>query len=465
MKKRVLHLSLLLISISVVVFLLSSPCFPQEEKRFQIVGEIFGVPVPIGNYYFAKRVVLTFNAKWRPTPKDEEELEDLVWQELILSYEAYRRGIEASSKEIDEHIDKILKAEKVNFDWRKEKEKFEEWTKNKLGVSPQVFRNQIEHLIKLEKLQKQVIESIEPEVTEEEAYQKFLDECNTLSVELVQFDELKEAEKFYKEVSKPQKEGALEKLIWEDLLLSYEAFKRKVEVTKEEIEKNIYRYLREREVRFNWKKDERKFKTWLKGNLGLSQEEFKKFIIHFAKIDKLRQLIYRKEAPPISEERYTYFLREKRDIERAYQRFSKEFGFPQNAVLIFPTFQDAEVFYKRFKREATPWEDRKRKEPDRFKRPGFVALDFLIHMWGFKREDAYRMIERKVGDIYPPAPIYKGYGVFKILRVRKANPSDFNKRRDYYFERIKKIKKYQGFKEWLRDLKEDANIKIYKEKF
>jgi parvulin-like peptidyl-prolyl isomerase len=283
------------------------------DKDEEIAGEIFGVPVPLSNYYFAKKVVLTFNANWRSTPRDEKELEDLVWQELILSYEAFRRGIEVSDEEINEEIDKILKSQKVDFDWRKDTKDFKKWVKDKLGEDIETFRNQIIHLLKLEKLRKQVLDNIHPQVTEEEAYQKFLDEYNTLSVELIRFDDLEEAKKFYKKI---------------------------------------------------------------------------------------------KKNPKI-------------------------------------------------------WEKEKQRNPDLFKRPGFVALDFLLHMWKFKRADVYKMIKMKEGEFYPPAPIYKGYAVFKILKIRPAEPKKFKEKKNYYFERVKMIKKYEGYKKWLEDLKKEAEVKVY----
>ncbi len=308
--KRIILNGLLLIAI---VSVISEPTFSlAQEKDNKIAGEFFGIPVSLDNYYFAKRVVLTFNAKWRGIPRTERELEDLVWQELLFSYEAFRRGIEVTDKEINDEIDKILKEEKVEFSWRDDVEEFKKWTEEKLKESVELFRNQVEHLVKIEKLRQQVLDSIKPDVTEQEAYQKFLDEYNTLSVELIQFDNLQEAQSFYRKISK-----------------------------------------------------------------------------------------------------------------------------------------NPEV-----------WQQRKKQEPKIFKRPGFVALDFLIHMWGFHRDDAYKMIESQVNTFYPPAPIYKGYAVFKILQIRRANTEEFAKRRDYYFRKIENIKKYEGFKKWAKELKESAHIKI-----
>ncbi len=300
--------------IFVLAFMVNlSLSFAQEEPRPELAGELFQTPVPSGNYYFAKRVVANFSAKWRVPPQGPEELEDLVWQELVLSFEAFKRDVTVTKEEINEEIVKMLKNDKAEFDHTQDIEAYQEWVKLKLDEPVEVFENQLEHLIKLEKLRQEVLDSITPEVTKKEAHRKFLDEYNTLSVELLRFDDLEEAKAFYKQV----------------------------------------------------------------------------------KVD------------------------------------------------------------------SQAWEKRKEEIPGEFKRPGFVALDFLIHMWKFDRKDAYKMLKKKVDSFYPPAPIYKGYAVFKILKIRTANKEEFSKRRDYYFDKMTMIKKHQGFKDWLQDLKEEANIKVF----
>jgi len=302
-----------------VVFFISAltVCFSQEEKEEdKPAGEFFGIPVSMGNYYFAKRAVITFGAKWRGVPRTEEELEDLTWQELLLSYEAFRRGIEVTDKEKEEEIDRIMLAEKTEFNRKEDKQAYEKWAEEKIKGSVELFENQIEHLLRIEKLRQQVLDSIEVKVTKKEAYQKFLDEYNSLGVELIQFDDsqLKEAEKLYKQArSNPE--------VWE-------------------------------------KKKEEK------------AESFK-------------------------------------DLKGPY------------------------------------------------------ALDFLINLWGFDRKDAYRMIKMRQGRFYKPAPIYKGYAVFKIIAIRKADPKEFDTREDQYFDKVRNMKKYQGLKDWAEELKKQANIKIF----
>lgn len=439
-------------------------CFAQDiqDKPQELAGEFFGMPVPAGNYYFAKRVVMTFNASWRGIPRDEKELEDLVWQELLFSYEAFKRGITAKEEEIDEEIDKMLKAEKAEFKWRIDKEAFQNWVKEKLGAPVELFRNQMAHLVTLEKLRKQIIDSFVPEVSEKEAYQKFLDEYNSLSVELVQFDDLSEAKKFYEQATQPLTAGALEELIWEDLILSDAAAKRKIEVQPDEVDVVMEKLLREEKVNFRWKEDKENFKKWIEEKIGISEEFFRKCLRQLTMIDKLRQKIEAKEEPEINTlEVYQKLLTDAGTVEAAYSKFFEALTTPADDILRFNNLNEAGQFYKKIKRRPGSWDEKKRKEPKLFKQPGFVALDFLINMWGFKREDSYKMMDKEAGAFYPPAPIYKGYGVFKILEIRKADDAEFAKRKDYYFDRVKMIKKYDLYKEWVEELKKKANIKVY----
>jgi len=82
-------------------------------------------------------------------------------------------------------------------------------------------------------------------------------------------------------------------------------------------------------------------------------------------------------------------------------------------------------------------------------------------MWKFPQKAVYDMIEMQIGEIYPPAPIYEGYGVFKVLDIRRADESKFAKRKASYFMQLRSRAKYEGFKGWLEDLRKNADIQIY----
>lgn len=170
------------------------------EKRPVFVGKLFDAEVPEENYYFARGVLAVFGNKWGSQPQTEEEINKATWDQLLLSYEAFRRGVDVNREEIEQEIDKILQSEKVEFDWRKDKEAYEKWVRGKVNEPRELFENQIRHLLQIEKLRQIVMESIEPTVKEKEVYQEFLNEHNTLGVELVEFEVKKEATKFYNEV-------------------------------------------------------------------------------------------------------------------------------------------------------------------------------------------------------------------------------------------------------------------------
>lgn len=171
-----------------------------KEENKEVAGEIFGTPVPIGNYYFAKRTLMVFGTKWGLEPATAQQLEDAVWDNLLLSFEAYRRNIEVSDQELEEEITKTLGSEKLDFNWKENKEAYEGWLKNKLNEDSQLFGNQLKYLIQIKKLRQLILDGISPGVTEEEALQKFIDEYNTLDTELAQFENEKDAQEFYKKI-------------------------------------------------------------------------------------------------------------------------------------------------------------------------------------------------------------------------------------------------------------------------
>ena len=135
----------------------------------------------------------------------------------------------------------------------------------------------------------------------------------------------------------------------------------------------------------------------------------------------------------------------------------------------FDTLEEAQQFYEQVKNDPDAWKkaaikDRQSIPEDRsFRQPGFVALEFLIEMWKFPKKAVFDMIEMEIGEIYPPEPIYEGYGVFKILDVRRADESNFSKHKESYFKQLRLRKKYNGFKDWLSNLRKNADIQIYME--
>ena len=169
----------------------------RHPTQVEYVGKFFDLEVPAENYVFIKGGLVLFGNKFGAMPKSLEEEEDCIWEQLLLSYEAHRRGIIVVQEEINNEVQNTLQADKVAFDWRKDKEAYEKWIKEKTNASSVLFENLIRHNLQIQKLREQVMESLTVTVSEKEARQEFLNEHNAISVELVEFSRKKEAQAFY----------------------------------------------------------------------------------------------------------------------------------------------------------------------------------------------------------------------------------------------------------------------------
>jgi hypothetical protein len=305
--------------LTVLCAMILSCAFAADQARVadqgdELIGEFSGwqTPVALTNYYVVKGAIIVFGTRWGTSPQTEQELEDRVWEQLVLSCEAFRQGVKVEDKELEDEIDKMLKAEKVSFDWKKEKDAFASWVRDKTKENVELFQNQLRHLIQLEKLRKKMLDTFKPQVTETEARNEFINEYNTIELELKQFDQLKEAEVFYKKMKNP--------------------------------------------------------KLWVEAG---------------------------------------------------------------------------------------------KKDPKFAQHPGFVSFEFLINMWKIPKDDLYKMLGMDIDSVYHPIPVYKGYGVIRILKKRAADPAEFPKVRDSYFKQVEMIKKYEELNAWLNKLKVQAEIRIY----
>jgi len=176
-----------------------------QVERPSVAGRIFDVDVSMDNYLFVKAAAQIFGGSWGREVRTPEELEERTWEDLIFSYEAFRRGVQVPQKSVDEEIGKLLKSEKVSFDWNQDRQAFEDWVQERVGEPAVLFENQLKHLIQLKMLRDQVRESFDPEVSEEEALAKYITEYNSLELQLVRFDTLEEAQEFFEKVSKRPK--------------------------------------------------------------------------------------------------------------------------------------------------------------------------------------------------------------------------------------------------------------------
>ncbi|HEX9780009.1 MAG TPA: peptidylprolyl isomerase [bacterium] len=162
----------------------------------EFAGRIFGVPVSVGNYSFAKRVALMYSPPFGMAHAAPERQEEHIWRQLVLHYEAFRRGIEATDEELNELAGQFLSANGQTFTREGDPDAYARWTEESLGLDPEHLDNQLAYLIAIRALKHQVLEGIEVEVTEEEMRREFLNEQRHVGGAMVTFETREEAEAF-----------------------------------------------------------------------------------------------------------------------------------------------------------------------------------------------------------------------------------------------------------------------------
>jgi hypothetical protein len=173
-----------------------------------IAGYIFGVPVPAGNYHFAKRVSYMFPRPWEENLTGAER-ERAIWEALILHYESFRRDISVSEEEMERWITRVLTSQQQTFTRAQDPAAYERWVKDTLGEDVALFENQMRYLCQIEKLKDRVRESAAVTVTEEEMRQEFLNERHHVGGEMVTFDTKEQAQAFYEQVKEPAQWDAI----------------------------------------------------------------------------------------------------------------------------------------------------------------------------------------------------------------------------------------------------------------
>lgn len=246
----------------------------------------------------------------------------------------------------------------------------------------------------------------------------------------------------------PNTPEEFESAIWDELLLSFVAFNADITVSREEFEEELTAVTKGAKTPVDWKADKEAYAKWVKENTGEAVSAFENQIRHYLQILKLRKRIMEQMNPAVSD-------------EEALEEFRREGNHLSLELVQFDKEEEADEFYKKAKNKKGFWDAEKKRDPKKFKRPGFTTSCFLNDLWGIPKEALFKMMERDAGEIYPPRPIYKGYGVFKILEKRPADEAGFPQAKESYRDKLKQMRRYEGLNEWFKSLRKAANIQIY----
>jgi hypothetical protein len=174
-----------------------------------IAGEIFGVPVSMGNYSFAKRVAYTFPRPWGAADLPPAEREQVVWDNLILHFEGFRKGITVTEDDLDAAVNDLLKDQRQSLSRRGDPDAYRRWVSETLREDVELFESQVRYVLQIRKLKDHVLKQLRVDVTEEEMRQEFLSDQHHVGGELVVFTTKDEAEAFYRDVKDPKRWEAI----------------------------------------------------------------------------------------------------------------------------------------------------------------------------------------------------------------------------------------------------------------
>lgn len=251
--------------------------------------------------------------------------------------------------------------------------------------------------------------------------------------------------KFGKQPKTPEE---TEEAVWDQLILSFLAYQNNINAAQEEADLEIDKILQASKAEFDRKKDPAAYEKWVKEKTNEPVDLFENQIKHLVQIQKLKDDVMKKLDPAVTD-------------DEALEGFMNENTSLDVELIQFDGIEDAKAFYDKVSTDARKWDKEKSGRAGDFKRPGGVTAQFLIDFWGFKSKDLLDMAGQKPGTIYKPCPIYKGWGVFKVMGSTPADKAKFDdKAKQVYVDKIKAGKKYEGFNQWLEKMRKDANIRV-----
>lgn len=183
----------------------SAPADPIVRPDLEApAGEIFGVPVSVGNYAFAAQVAAMYSAPWGAADVPEDQRQAHIWENLMLHYEGTRQGITVSDDEVEDLVNQFLSSAKQPFTRRGDSAAYERWVSQAAGESVGLFENQMRYLLQIRKFKEQIFETQQVEATDEEALQEFRNERNHVGGEMAVFNAKSDADAFYGTAQSPK---------------------------------------------------------------------------------------------------------------------------------------------------------------------------------------------------------------------------------------------------------------------
>ncbi len=241
-------------------------------------------------------------------------------------------------------------------------------------------------------------------------------------------------------------EADRERAVWEALILHYEAFRRGISATEEELEQRINQILRDNQRSFTRANDPAAYAQWVAETLQEDVALFEGQVQYLLQIDKLKDHIRGSLPVAVTEqEMQEEFLNEKHHVG--------------GEMVVFDTPEEARALSERAQ-DPAQWEAMKAKGEPRVRPVNLMTLEAYIHLWEVPKEQIYAFHAMDIGSVGPPMPFGTQWCVYRLLEKRTGDLKDFPRERESYHQQLKLKKQYEGLQRWIEELKASAQLKV-----
>jgi hypothetical protein len=267
------------------------------------------------------------------------------------------------------------------------------------------------------------------------------------SVGFQEFNRFYRASQIFSFTGKPPEDPELLKQqTWQSIIYAREAQRRKIEVSDNEVRKEVERLLKTQGIQ---NPTPPTYRRWLDAAVKETPQEFERQVRDFLRIQKLILSIHTQAITlPSREEALRRFLLESQTLNAEAVRFE--------------TYEKASTLYK-----ALAGSKKWRKEIDKNRdlkllTTGNLSLQDLIRQWQVSEEEAFQIHRLRKGGVSAPVSSGSGYAIFYLLDKADVSEEKFDKETEKkYLETLTNQRKYERFVQWNLELQERAHLKDY----
>ncbi len=169
---------------------------PRKFTEADVVGEVFDRPVKNGEFFYHFKTASLFSRTGK-TDRSEDETRQEAWHNLVLRQGADELGLTVSAEELEGEINRLVSQKGIEYGTTD----YGVWVVTQMQDNVDTFERRIEDLLLINKLMKLKADA-DVTVTDEEMYQKFLNQYNSFESEYIFFPTVEEAQEFLKKVKK-----------------------------------------------------------------------------------------------------------------------------------------------------------------------------------------------------------------------------------------------------------------------